>query len=67
MTAGRQLTLTSPECVWADLADRIQRGESTALAELYDGTCTLVYGLMVRILGDGTAAQEALVEVYAGV
>ncbi len=67
LTASRQLTSASPECVWVDLADRMKRGESTALTEFYDGTCSLVYGLMVRILGEGTAAQEALVEVYARV
>ena len=67
MTGSSQLTFKCPERVWVDLADRMKRGESTALTEFYDGTCSLVYGLMVGILGEGTAAQEALVEVYAGV
>ena len=67
MTGRRKLTLQCPDYIWVEVADRIRRGEATALTELYDSTCPLVYGLMVRILGEGLAAQEALVEAYLGV
>ena len=42
----------------------MKQGDQAALAELYDKTSPMVYGLMVRIMGEGLAAQDALVEAY---
>jgi RNA polymerase sigma-70 factor (ECF subfamily) len=39
-------------------------GEHAALAELYDATSHLVFGLALRILGDRDAAEDAVIEVY---
>jgi RNA polymerase sigma-70 factor, ECF subfamily len=49
----------------AVLVDRLKRGDQSALAELYDQTSAILYGLMLRILGDPADAQEALVTAYA--
>lgn len=49
---------------WAQLVIRTAVGEHAALAELYDRSCHLVFGLALRILGDPTAAEDAVVEVY---
>ena len=35
-----------------------------AMARLYDATSRLVYGLVLRIVGDPSAAEEVLVDVY---
>ena len=51
-----------PAC--GPLADRLKRGDRSALAELYDQTCAILYGLMLRMLGDPADAQEALVAAY---
>lgn len=50
--------------VWADCVERAAGGDATALAELYDGTAPLVYGLALRILGDAGAAEEITTDAY---
>ena len=57
--------LLSMDSAWNEIAGRMKRGDTKALAELYDGTSAVVYGMMLRILGDTAAAQETLVEAYA--
>ncbi|HEX5707789.1 MAG TPA: sigma-70 family RNA polymerase sigma factor [Pyrinomonadaceae bacterium] len=42
-------------------------GDQQALASLYDATSRLVYGLLVRVLGDAATAEEVLLDVYAQV
>jgi RNA polymerase sigma-70 factor (ECF subfamily) len=44
---------------------RAAAGDQAALAELYDATSHLVFGLALRILGDHGEAEDAVVEVYA--
>ncbi|MBI1817599.1 MAG: sigma-70 family RNA polymerase sigma factor [Deltaproteobacteria bacterium] len=44
---------------------RAAAGDHAALAELYDSTSAMVFGLAVRILNDRTAAEDIVVEVYA--
>jgi RNA polymerase sigma-70 factor (ECF subfamily) len=40
-------------------------GDHEAMAELYDQTSALVFGLALRIAGEHSAAQDIVVEVYA--
>ena len=42
-------------------------GDQQALASLYDATSRAVYGLLLRILADASAAEEVLLDVYAQV
>jgi len=49
------------------LVQRIAKGDQTALAALYDGTNRLIYGLILRVLGDGGTAEEVLLDVYTQV
>jgi RNA polymerase sigma-70 factor (ECF subfamily) len=48
----------------ASLITRTADGDEVALAGLYDATCSQVYGLAVRILGDHPVAEEAASDVY---
>ena len=50
---------------WNMLMQRAAAGDQTGLAELYDATSPLVFGLALRILGDRNEAEDAVVEVYA--
>ena len=47
-----------------ELIRKIEGGDSSALASLYDKTNRLLFGLVLRILGDRTSAEEALLDVY---
>jgi RNA polymerase sigma-70 factor, ECF subfamily len=53
----------SNEAVLA-LLKKIEDGDHSALTALYDKTNRLLYGLVLRILGDRTSAEEALLDVY---
>ncbi len=52
---------------WTELVRRVGAGEHSAVAELYDATSHLVFGLALRVLGDRALAEDAVVEVYAQV
>lgn len=49
------------------LVGQIAQGDQGALARLYDNTNRLVYGLILRVLGDTGAAEEVLLDVYSQV
>jgi RNA polymerase sigma-70 factor (ECF subfamily) len=55
------------EVNWTALLRRIADGDQSAVAELYDGTKTLIFGLALRILGERMAAEDVVVEVYTQV
>ncbi|MEM7306859.1 MAG: sigma-70 family RNA polymerase sigma factor [Planctomycetota bacterium] len=48
----------------APLLEGVAAGDEAALAELYDRTNHLVYGLARRLLGDPAVAEEVTVDVY---
>jgi RNA polymerase sigma-70 factor (ECF subfamily) len=52
---------------WVALIQKIGEGDQTALATFYDSTNRLVYGLIMRVLGDASAAEEVLLDVYTQV
>ena len=47
-----------------ELIRRIEGRNHSALIALYDKTSRLLFGLILRILGDRTSAEETLLEVY---
>lgn len=51
----------------ADLICGVAAGDQQALATLYDSTSRTVYGLLLRILADASAAEEVLLDVYTQV
>ena len=49
---------------WTALIRRMAEGDQSALSSLYDGTSRLIFGLVVRILGDQATAEEVLLDVF---
>jgi RNA polymerase sigma-70 factor (ECF subfamily) len=49
---------------WAGHVERVASGDADALARLYDGTASLVYGLALRVLRDAGGAEEITADVY---
>lgn len=49
------------------LVQRIAKSDQSALAMLYDTTNRLAYGLILRVLGDASTAEEVLLDVYTQV
>jgi RNA polymerase sigma-70 factor (ECF subfamily) len=52
---------------WAALLDRIAAGDINALGALYDESSSLAFGLIMHILQDAQAAEDALLDVYTQV
>jgi len=48
----------------AALIARISTGDETAMADLYDRYSGIVYGVALRVLGNPTAAEDVLQEVF---
>lgn len=48
----------------AALVKRIAKGNESAFATLYDLTCGLIYGLLLRILGNSGVAEQVMAAVY---
>src|SRR5512147_3241184 len=46
------------------LMARVAKGDHQAFSQLYDQSCTLLYSMAVRILGNREDAAELLIEVY---
>jgi RNA polymerase sigma-70 factor (ECF subfamily) len=58
---------TDVESRQAELIRGVAEGDNQALASLYDATSRTVYGLLLRVLADHSAAEEVLLDVYAQV
>ena len=48
----------------AALIARLRAGDENAMADLYDRYSGIVYGVALRVLGDTTAAEDVLQEVF---
>ena len=48
----------------AALVERIRSGDETAMADMYDRYSGIVYGVALRVLGNTTAAEDVLQEVF---
>jgi RNA polymerase sigma factor (sigma-70 family) len=62
------LTLQSPlengQQLWSKLLAEIANGSQSALASLYQDTSSTVFGLILRIVGKRSTAEEVLLEVF---
>ena len=62
--AGYRASVPGVEPTDALLADRMAAGDDNALAEVYDGLGQAVYGAALRVLGDWSAAQDVVQDVF---
>lgn len=62
-----QQPIEAKEQDWAAVISLIAQGDQQAMSALYHGTSKLVFGLVLRILGDRGLAEEVLLDVYAQV
>jgi len=62
-----QQPVEAKEQDWAAVISLIAQGDQQAMSALYHGTNKLVFGLVLRILGDRGMAEEVLLDVYAQV
>jgi len=58
------IALNTRDQDWTMLIRNSARGDQSALGELYDATSRLVFGLVLRIVGDRASAEEVLLDVY---
>jgi RNA polymerase sigma-70 factor, ECF subfamily len=66
-TRGASPGLWSRDAAWVEYIERAGMGEQEALASLYDESCSLVYSLALRILGNPADAEEVTLDVYSQV
>ncbi len=50
-----------------ELLKKIKSGNQSALGFLYDKTSPLLYGLILKIVGDKTQAEDTLLETYTSI
>lgn len=52
---------------WVALIKKVASGDQSAVTTLYDSTSRMVFGLIVRIIGDRETAEEVLLDVFTQV
>jgi len=52
------------ELQWRHLIEGVARADQDALGQLYDGTCRIVFSLILRIVEDRSTAEEVTLDVY---
>jgi RNA polymerase sigma-70 factor, ECF subfamily len=67
MLAQGVVSKTAGEDPLVDIVRRVAKGDQAALGQLYDVTSAAVYGLVRRMLGDASAAEEITIDVYSQV
>ncbi len=53
-----------PDQGWAELIGRMSNGDQSALAELYDQSSRLVFGMVRRVVNDRSAAEEITLDTF---
>lgn len=53
-----------PDHRWSELIDKMAGGDQASLADLYDQSSRLVFGLVLRIVNDRSAAEEITLDTY---
>lgn len=57
-------SIAQSEKRWREYIERIRARDIKSLAQLYDETSSILYGLAFRILGEPKDAEEIVVDVY---
>ena len=68
MRDGRATSRTHDgESLLVDVIRRVANADQGALGELYDATSPTVFGLVRRMVGDFSVAEEVTIDVYTQV
>ncbi len=60
----RKIENAPQDPVWVELLERLAQSDKSALAELYDLSSAAVFGLVLRVVGDRSDAEEVTLDVY---
>src|SRR4051812_10803355 len=63
----RSIQKSAQDAHWRVYLARICDGEQTALGSLYDESSSLVYSMVLRVLGNVADAEEVTMDVYTQV
>ena len=63
-TAKSQQDFSHPDQRWSELIQQMAGGNESSLAEFYDHSNRLVFGLALRIVNDPGAAEEITLDTY---
>jgi RNA polymerase sigma-70 factor, ECF subfamily len=66
-SAQDSIELRTRDRDWVALIKRVADGDQSALTSLYDSTSRLVFGLILRIVGERATAEEVLLDVFTQV
>jgi RNA polymerase sigma-70 factor, ECF subfamily len=61
---GSASAIQSSEMDWHSLACKMKLGDQEAFAEIYESTKALLFGLILRMVGNYATAEDVLIEVY---
>ena len=61
----RPAFLRPTDSAWFSYIERMARGEQQALASLYDESSRLIHGVVMKILGNASDAEEVTLDVYS--
>lgn len=53
-----------PDQAWSELIGRMSEGDQSALAEFYDQSSRLVFGMVMRVVNDHAAAEEITLDAF---
>jgi RNA polymerase sigma-70 factor (ECF subfamily) len=62
--AKEKKSLGYPDQQWSELIRQMAGGDQSSLAEFYDQSSRLVFGLVARIVNDRGAAEEITLDTY---
>lgn len=57
-------TTAYPDQAWTELIGRMSNGDQSALAEFYDQSNRLVFGMVMRVVNDRSAAEEITLDAF---
>lgn len=64
VASKRKKETAYPDQAWAELIGRMSDGDQSALAELYDQSSRLVFGMVMRVVNDRSAAEEITLDTF---
>ncbi len=64
VTKQKKKEAAYPDQAWAELIGRMSNGDQSALAEFYDQSSRMVFGMVMRVVNDRSAAEEVTLDAF---